>query len=56
VVESAEAIETDPPGAQILESLDSTCNKAMLTVSMEIKAGFRVLCKDMEALKADCWL
>ena len=56
MVESAEATETDPLGSQTLESLDSTCNKAMLTVSMEIKAGFKVLCKDMETLKADCWL
>ena len=52
VAELTEAIETDPPGSQILELLDPTCNKAMLIVSMDIKAGFKVLSKDMETLKA----
>lgn len=45
-------IETDLPGSQILELLDTTYNKAMITVFMEIKTEFKVLCKDMEILKA----
>lgn len=52
MAESTEAIETDPPGSQILELLDTTYNKEMLIVSMDIKARFKVLSKDMETLKA----
>lgn len=49
--ESTEAINDRKRPTKIPDIRITICKKAMITVSMEIKAELKVLCKDMENLK-----